>query len=99
MVVGGHEKVLNIVLLNGLHPLDALAAAVLASEIVHIHPLDISQMGHGNHRILIRNQVFHGYVVVISNGRTPVIPVFVRDNLDFLLDYGQKLFHICQDCL
>ena len=98
-MVGGHEQILDIVFLNGLHSLDALAAAVLASEIVHIHPLDVSKMGHGNHRILIRNQIFHGYIVIVSNGSTPVIPVFIRDDLDFLLDYGQELFHICQDCL
>ena len=42
MVVGSHKKVLNIVLLNGLHSLDALSATVLASEIVYVHTLDIT---------------------------------------------------------
>ena len=42
VVVGGHQKVLNVVLLDGLHPLDALSAAVLGPEIVHVHALDVT---------------------------------------------------------
>lgn len=53
VMVGGHEQVLDIILLNGLHPLDALASAVLASEIIHIHTLDVPQMGHGNDGVLV----------------------------------------------
>ena len=55
-MVGGHEKVLDIILLNGLHALDSLAASVLAPEIIYIHTLDVAQMGHGNDGVLVRNQ-------------------------------------------
>ena len=33
-MIGGHQKVLNEILLNGLHSLDPLAAPVLALEVV-----------------------------------------------------------------
>ena len=42
MMVGSHKKVFNIVLLNRLHSFNALSAAVLASEIIYIHTLDIA---------------------------------------------------------
>ena len=56
-------------------------------------------MGHGDHRVLIRDQVFHGHVIIISNGSAPVIPVFIGDYGDLLLDDCEKLFLICQDGL
>ncbi len=99
VMVGGHEKVLNIVLLNGLHALDSLTSPVLAPEIIHVHALDITQMGHSNDGILVRNQVLHGHIVVISNGRAAVIPVFIRDDHDLVPDNGKQLLLICKDCL
>ena len=41
-----HEKILDEVLIDGLHSLDSLSTAVLALEIVHGHSLDVSKIGH-----------------------------------------------------
>ena len=95
-MVGGHEKVLDIVLLNGLHALDSLAASVLAPEIIYIHTLDVAQMGHG---VLVRNQVLHGHIIVISNGCAAVLRVFIRDNHDLIPDNGKELLLIRKNCL
>ena len=99
VMVGGHEKVLDIVLLNGLHALDSLAASVLAPEIIYIHTLDVAQMGHGNDGVLVRNQVLHGHIIVISNGCAAVIPIFIRDNHNFIPDNGKELLLIRKNCL
>ena len=81
VMVGGHEKVLDIVLLNGLHT------------------LDVAQMGHGNDGVLVRNQVLHGHIIVISNGCAAVIPIFIRDNHNFIPDNGKELLLIRKNCL
>ena len=98
-MVGGHEEILNVVIFNGLHALDALAAPVLALEIVHIHALDVSQMGHGNDRVLIRDQILHAHIIVVPDGGTAVVPVFVGDDLNFFFYHSEKLLLIRKDCL
>ena len=40
-VSGGHHQILDVILIDGLHALDTLAAAVLALEIVGGHTLDV----------------------------------------------------------
>ena len=51
MMGGSHQQFFYVIILNGLHPLNAFAAAVLTAEIIYAHTLDISQFRHGNHRI------------------------------------------------
>ena len=46
-----HEKIFNIVFIDGLHTLDTLAAAILGLEIVNCHSLDISKVCSGNNGI------------------------------------------------
>lgn len=41
MVSGGHHQILDVILIDGLHALDTLAAAVLALEIVGGHTLNV----------------------------------------------------------
>ena len=52
-MVRGHEKILDEVLIDRLHSLDPLAAAVLALEIVHGHSLDVAEICHGNNSVII----------------------------------------------
>ena len=56
-------------------------------------------MGHGYHCILIRDQIFHRHIIIKANSSTAVIPVFGRNDIDFLSDYHKKLLLICQNCL
>ena len=88
MVIGGHQKVLDEVLLDGLHSLDPLAAPVLALEVVHGHPLDIAQVGHGDHCVVVGDQILHGNVVIKADLCPAVIPVFVRDHQKLLPDHA-----------
>ena len=39
---GGHQHIFNIVVVNGLHALDTLAAPVLGFEVIHCHTLDVA---------------------------------------------------------
>ena len=57
MVCARHKQLLDVVIIDRLHPLDALAAAVLAPEIIRRHALDISKMCHRDDDILIRDQI------------------------------------------
>ena len=54
-MVGGHNQIFDIILIDGLHSLDSLTASVLAPKVVHGHSLDIAQLSHGNDGALIRN--------------------------------------------
>ncbi len=42
MVGRGHKQIFDEVVLDGLHALNALAAAVLRTEIIHRHALDVT---------------------------------------------------------
>ena len=53
MVGGGHHQIFNEIFLQRLHSLNAFSASVLALEIIHGHPFDITKPGHGN---------YHGFV-------------------------------------
>ena len=86
-----HEKVLNIILLNGLHSLDALAAPVLGLEIIHRHALDIAKTGHGNYGIIPRNQILHIDIINVKSDLTSsVITVLFSSNHHFLFDHAKK---------
>ena len=96
----GHQKILNIVLIDSLHSLDSLAAAVLALEIVAGHSLNIAKIGHGHNDIIIRDQILRRHIIfVISDGGPTVISVFISNEGDLLLDNTQKLLLICQNRL
>ena len=87
MVVRCHEKILDEVLIDGLHSLDSLSAAILALEIVHGHSLDVSKIGHGNYSVIIRDQVFHGHIIIKADLCPSVITIFLGDHEDLFLDH------------
>lgn len=89
----GHEDLFNKIFIQCLHTFNALAAAVLAAEIIYGHTFDISQMSHGNDRITDRNQIFHTQIkLIITNLGSPVISVFIRDQHNFLADHTESFF-------
>ena len=55
MVGSSHHQILNVILIDGLHTLDSLAATVLAFEIIRGHTLDITKFCHGYNRIFNRD--------------------------------------------
>ena len=87
MVVRCHEKILDEVLIDGLHSLDSLSAAVLALEIVHGHSLDVSKIGHGNYSVIVGDQVFHGHIIVEADLCPSVIPVLFGYHKDLFFDH------------
>ena len=95
---GGHQQILDIVVLDGLHSLDALAAPVLGFEVVHRHALDVPHIRQGDYCILPGDQVLHGEIcLVIAYLAAPVIAVFVGNFHDFLLDDPQQQFLVRQN--
>ena len=95
MVGSRHQKVFDVVVLDGLHPLNAAPAAVLAAEIVHAHPLDIAKLCHRNNRIRHRNHICHGQIHLVITDRGPsFIAVFVGNQQDFFADDAEQLFLI-----
>ena len=99
MVGGGHKQLFDVIVVNGLHSLDALAAAVLRTEIICAHTFDVTQFCHGNNRIGNRDQIFHGNIIlVISDGSSSLIAVFCGNLKDLFTDHTEKQFLICKDC-
>ena len=89
MVGGGHQKLFNIILFNGLHPFNALSAPVLAAEMINAHAFDVAKLCHGDDCIAPGDQILHGNVVfIITNGSSSVIPVFIGDCLNLLADHA-----------
>ncbi len=52
-----HKNIFDVIFRQVLGTLDSLAAAVLAVKIIGIHPFDIAEMRHRDHRIFHRDQV------------------------------------------
>ena len=86
-MVRGHEKILDEVLIDRLHSLDPLAAAVLALEIVHGHSLDVAEICHGNNSVIIGDQIFHGHIIVEADLCPSVIPVLLGYHKDLFFDH------------
>ena len=100
MVGSGHHQILNVILIDGLHTLDSLAATVLAFEIIRGHTLDITQIGHGNNHVLLRNQILHGQIKFVKADAGPaIVAVFICNYGNLFLDDAQQLFLICQNSL
>ena len=75
-MVGGHQKIFNVIFFNGLHSLDSFSAAVLVLKIVHRHSLDIAEICHGNDRVVVGNQILDRHIVVKTDLCSSVIPIF-----------------------
>ena len=94
-----HKQFTDIIIFQSLHALDAFASAFLAAEGIHAHPLDVSQVCHGNDYIFSRDQVLHRDIELIIPDVCPsLIPVFFRDNEDFFADHSQEKFLVREDC-
>ena len=98
MVGSRHEQILDVIILQCLHALDTFTTTVLTLEIVYSHPLDVAQMGHGDDHILHRNEILGGQVIhIITNRRSSVITVFIRNDQYLIPDDTQQLVLICQN--
>ena len=97
---GGHQKIRDKIVLNGLHSLDSLAAAILCLEIVHGHPFDISEVCHGDDGVLSGNHILHADVnLIIADLASSVVAVFDADDGDFLPDHSEQKLFIRKDRL
>ena len=100
MVGGGHEKIRNEILFNRLHALNAFSPSVLGFKIIYGHTLDITQIGHGNYRIIPGDHILHGNIIfVITDTASSVIPVFQGGNLYLFAYYAQQKLFIRKNCL
>ena len=96
---GGHQKLFDIVIFNGLHSLDSASASVLAAEIIYGHPLNIAKLGHRNDSIFPWNQILCGKIIdIISDGSSSLIAVFVSDCKDFFPYNTKKEISVCKNC-
>ena len=78
----------------------ASSAAVLHTEIVHGHALDVTELGRGNDHALVRNHIFHGNIRRIEdNLRLSFVAVFILDDEQLVLNNAKKQILVCQDCL
>ena len=100
MVRCRHQKFLDVIVIDGLHSLDSLSSAVLRTEIIKAHALNVSELGHGNDGIGNRNQILHGNIIFVkTNGCSSVIPVFVGNQKNLLTDNAEQLFLVGKNCL
>ena len=95
-----HQKLLNVIIVNGLHAFDSLAATVLAAEVIHTHTLDVAKLRHGDDRIRHRNKILHGDIIlIVADGASSLIAILLSNDHDLFLDDSQQAFFIRQDCL
>ncbi len=100
VVRGRHHHLGDIVVLDGLHALDALAAAVLALEVIHVHALDVAKLGEGDNGVGHGDEVLHGDVILVkADGRAAIIAVLCRNGKNLLLDDGKQTLLVGKDCL
>ena len=87
----GHKHLRDVIIFQRLHSPDALSSPVLALEGILRHPFDISQLRHGDHNILTRNQILCGKVEIIAVDHCPaVITVFIGNLQKFRADHSEK---------
>ena len=77
MMICAHEKILDIVIIKGLHPADSLPAPVLLPEIFRRHALDIAKARGGYHNVIIRNEVFIVQGIVKGKLRPALLSEFL----------------------
>ena len=96
-----HEQILDEIILDCLHSLDALTTTVLTLEVIDCHTLYIAKLCHSDYNIFLRNQIFNCDIIIHINAdrSSSVIAVLCCDDQDFLLDYTKKQLLICQNCL
>ena len=94
-----HEDIRDEIFIDGLHALDASAAAVLAAEVVRAHALDISEIRHGDDDIVIRDQILGFEFIVHAETRAAVIAVLVGDHIDLVADHTQQLLLVGKNAL
>ena len=100
MVRCGDEQLADIIILQRLHAFDTFSAAVLALKGIHAHPLDISQIRHGNNHVFSRYEIFHGNVkLIISDLGSSVISVLFGNHENLFLNYAKKQFPVGKNCL
>ena len=96
---GGHQKLFDIVIFNGLHSLDSASASVLAAEIIYGHPLNIAKLGHRNDSIFPWNQILCGKIVyIISNSSSSLITIFVSNCKNLFSYNAEKKISVCKNC-
>ena len=99
-MVRGHEQILDVIVLQGLHALDTLAATVLILEIIKSHTLDVALLGHSDNGILIGDDILHGNIVLVkADGCTSRIPVLGADSLNLISYYTEQDLLVAEDCL
>ena len=87
MVGGRHEKIFNIIFLNGLHTFDSLTTTILGFKIINSHTFDITQTGHGDNGIFVGNQILHIDIIdIITDLTATIITVFICNFRNFFLN-------------
>ena len=96
-----HEQILDEIILDCLHSLDALTTTVLTLEVIDCHTLYIAKLCHSDYNIFLRNQIFNCDIIIHINAdrSSSVIAIFCCDDQDFLLDYTKEQLLICENCL
>ena len=93
-----HQKLLNIVVFDGLHTLDSLATTVLATEIVYRHTFDIAQFCHGNNRVFAWNQILHRDIEFVKTDRgSSVIAILFGYSQNLSADHAKKNLSVCEN--
>ena len=96
--IGRHQQVIQIILIDGGHAADSLSAAVLALEIIGGHSLDVTQVGHGDDHVIIRNHIlFVDLVLIPADACSSVIAVAVFYFGDLFADHAEKQLLIAEN--
>ena len=91
MVGRRHQKIFNVIFLDGLHSLDTFASAVLRLEIINRHALNITKARHGNHGVIFRNQILHIDIVDIISDLTPsFVAILLGCDKHFTFDHTEE---------
>ena len=85
MVRARHQQFFYVVILQRLHSLDALAASVLALEVVQCHALDVAKLRHRDDHVAHPGSDPPVEISYSSqlDASSAVIAVLVADDLEF----------------
>ena len=87
----GQDQLFNVIIIQSLHSLDALATTVLTLKIISGHTFDITKLRHSDDHFFLRNQILHRNIkFIISDGCSSWIRIFISDLFQFLLNYAKK---------
>ncbi len=93
------DKTFDVVVLDGVHALNALAAAALSLKCILWHALDVAKFCHGNDDVFPLDKFLIGELIVLTDACATFVRIFARYNKKLVFNNAKKLLLVGENRL